>query len=170
MRNTSIPDPDTGAADPFCTLSWGATLAEVEVDTDTGEVEVLRLVSCFDVGKAINPMLLEGQIYGAVSMGVGYGLTEQLMFDKGECMNPNFRDYKVLTAKDVIPVEPIIVETMDKDGPFGAKGIGEPGCVPSAPAIANAIYDAIGVRINNLPITPEKILKALREKDGQKGK
>jgi xanthine dehydrogenase molybdenum-binding subunit len=68
----------------------------------------------------------------------------------------------------VIPVEPIIVETVDKDGPFGAKGIGEPGCVPSAPAIANAIYDAIGIRINNLPITPEKILKALREKEGKK--
>jgi len=79
-------------------------------------------------------------------------------------MNANFRDYKMLTAKDKIPVEPVIVETMDQDGPYGAKGIGEPGCVPSAPAIANAIYDAIGVRIKDLPITPEKILTALKEK------
>ena len=151
------------------TYAYGTHGVEVEVDKETGKVKILKYVAAHDVGKAINPMLLEGQIYGAVSMGVGYGLTEQLIFDKGECMNPNFRDYKVLTAKDVIPVEPIIVETIDRDGPFGAKGIGEPGCVPSAPAIANAIYDAIGVRINSLPITPEKILKVLREKEGKKG-
>jgi CO/xanthine dehydrogenase Mo-binding subunit len=150
------------------TYAYGTHGVEVEVDKETGKVKILKYVAAHDVGRAINPMLLEGQIYGAVSMGVGYGLTEQLLFDKGECMNPNFRDYKLLTAKDVIPVEPIIVETVDKDGPFGAKGIGEPGCVPSAPAIANAIYDAIGIRINNLPITPEKILKALREKEGKK--
>jgi xanthine dehydrogenase molybdenum-binding subunit len=150
------------------TYAYGTHGVEVEVDKETGKVKILKYVAAHDVGRAINPMLLEGQIYGAVSMGVGYGLTEQLIFDKGECMNPNFRDYKLLTAKDVIPVEPIIVETVDKDGPFGAKGIGEPGCVPSAPAIANAICDAIGIRINNLPITPEKILKALREKEGKK--
>jgi xanthine dehydrogenase molybdenum-binding subunit len=150
------------------TYAYGTHGVEVEVDKETGKVKILKYVAAHDVGKAINPMLLEGQIYGAVSMGVGYGLTEQLIFDKGECMNPNFRDYKILTAKDVIPVEPVIVETIDKDGPFGAKGIGEPGCVPSAPAIANAIYDAIGIRINNLPITPEKILRAIREKEGKK--
>jgi xanthine dehydrogenase molybdenum-binding subunit len=141
------------------TYAYGTHGVEVEVDKETGKVKILKYVAAHDVGRAINPMLLEGQIYGAVSMGVGYGLTEQLIFDKGEWL---------LTAKDVIPVEPIIVETVDKDGPFGAKGIGEPGCVPSAPAIANAIYDAIGIRINNLPITPEKILKALREKEGKK--
>ena len=82
----------------------------------------------------------------------------------GKIQNTNFRDYKILSAKDAIPVEPVIIETIDKDGPFGAKGIGEPGCVPSAPAIANAIYDAIGVRIKDLPITPEKILAALKNK------
>jgi CO/xanthine dehydrogenase Mo-binding subunit len=79
-------------------------------------------------------------------------------------MNANFRDYKLLTAKDVIPIEPVIVETIDQDGPYGAKGIGEPGLVPTAPAIANAIYDAIGVRIKDLPMTPERILKAIKEK------
>ncbi|MFH1242437.1 MAG: molybdopterin cofactor-binding domain-containing protein, partial [Pseudomonadota bacterium] len=103
-----------------------------------------------------------GQIYGAAVMGAGYALTERLILEKGEVMNPNFRDYKILTAKDVVPVEPVIIETLDADGPFGAKGIGEPGCVPSAPAIANAIYDAIGIRIKDLPITPEKIRAAIK--------
>ncbi len=150
------------------TYAYGTHGVEVEVDRETGKVKILKYVAAHDVGRAINPMLLEGQIYGAVCMGVGYGLTEQLILDKGECMNPNFRDYKILTAKDLIPVEPIIVETLDRDGPFGAKGIGEPGCVPTAPAIVNAIYDAIGVRIYDLPVTPEKILRSLREKEGKK--
>jgi xanthine dehydrogenase molybdenum-binding subunit len=97
-------------------------------------------------------------------MGVGYALSEQLILHKGEVMNPNFRDYKMLTAKDRIPIKALVVETDDPAGPFGAKGIGEPGCVPTAPAIANAIYDAIGVRINDLPITPEKIRAALKQK------
>ena len=79
-------------------------------------------------------------------------------------VNNNFRDYKILTAKDVIPIEPVIIEPEDKDGPFGAKGVGEPGLVPTAPAIANAVYDAIGVRMRDLPITPEKVLAAIKEK------
>jgi xanthine dehydrogenase molybdenum-binding subunit len=112
-------------------------------------------------------MLLEGQVYGGTAMGVGYALTERLILEKGEVMNPNFRDYKMLTAKDVIPIEAVIIETNDEAGPFGAKGIGEPGLVPSAPAIANAIYDAIGVRIKELPMTPERVLKAIKEKKGQ---
>jgi xanthine dehydrogenase molybdenum-binding subunit len=111
-------------------------------------------------------MLLEGQVYGGVMMGVGYALTEQVILEKGENMNPNFRDYKILTAKDVIPIEAPVLETYDKEGPFGAKGIGEPGCVPTAPAIANAVYDAIGIRLKDLPLTPERVLAALREKDG----
>jgi xanthine dehydrogenase molybdenum-binding subunit len=81
-------------------------------------------------------------------------------------MNPDFRDYQILTAKDSIPVEAVIIETEDKDGPFGAKGIGEPGLVPTAPAIANAIYDAIGVRITQLPITPERVLDAIKTQEG----
>lgn len=144
--------------------AYGAHGVEVEVDRETGKVKILRYIAAHDVGKAINPMLLEGQIYGGAAMGVGYALTERLILEKGEVMNPNFRDYKLLTAKDVIPVEPVIVETIDEAGPYGAKGIGEPGLVPTAPAIANAIFDAIGVRIKDLPMTPEKILKALKEK------
>jgi CO/xanthine dehydrogenase Mo-binding subunit len=144
--------------------AYGCHGAEVQVDTETGKVKILRYVAAHDVGRAINPMLLEGQIYGAAAMGVGYALTERLILEKGEVMNPNFRDYKLLTAKDVIPVEPVIIESMDEAGPYGAKGIGEPGLVPSAPAIANAIYDAVGIRLKKLPMTPERILKALKEK------
>jgi xanthine dehydrogenase molybdenum-binding subunit len=146
------------------TYAYGTHGVEVEVDEETGKVKILKYIAAHDVGRAINPMLLEGQIYGAAVMGAGYALTERLILEKGEVMNPNFRDYKILTAKDVIPIEPVILETMDQAGPYGAKGIGEPGCVPTAPAIANAIYDAVGVRIKDLPITPEKIVKALEEK------
>ena len=126
---------------------------------------MLDYVAAHDVGRAINPLLLEGQVYGGVMMGIGYALTEQVICEKGEIMNPNFRDYKVLTAKDAVPITAPVIETIDADGPFGAKGIGEPGCVPTAPAIANAIYDAIGVRIKDLPITPEKVLTAIKERD-----
>jgi CO/xanthine dehydrogenase Mo-binding subunit len=145
--------------------AYGAHGVEVEVDRRTGQVKVLQYIASHDVGRAINPMLLEGQIYGGGLMGLGYALGEKMIFDKGVLKNGNFLDYKMLTAKDVPPVEAVIVETDEKDGPFGAKGIGEPGLVPTAPAIANAIYDAVGVRIKDLPITPEKVLKALKEKE-----
>jgi len=148
------------------TYTFGSHGVRVKVDQDTGKVQILKYVAAHDVGKAINPMLLEGQVYGGVMMGLGYALTEQVISEKGENMNPNFRDYKILTAKDVVPIEAPVLETCDKDGPFGAKGIGEPGCVPTAPAVANAIYDAIGVRIKDLPITPERVLAAIREKQG----
>jgi xanthine dehydrogenase molybdenum-binding subunit len=148
------------------TYTFGTHGVRVKVDEETGKVKILQYVAAHDVGKAINPLLLEGQVYGGVMMGVGYALTEQVISEKGQNMNPNFRDYKILTAKDVVSIEAPVLETYDKDGPFGAKGIGEPGCVPTAPAIANAIYDAVGVRIKDLPITPERVLAALREKQG----
>jgi len=147
--------------------TFGTHGVEVEVDKETGKVKILRYVSSHDVGKALNPMLLEGQIYGGAMMGIGYALTEQLVLRDGEVQNPSLRDYNMLTAGDVVPMKSFIVETEDEHGPFGAKGIGEPGCVPSAPAIANAIYDAVGVRITDLPITPEKVLAALKEKEGK---
>ena len=148
------------------TYTFGTHGVRVKVDEETGKVKILQYVAAHDVGKAINPLLLDGQVYGGVMMGVGYALTEQVISEKGQNMNPNFRDYKILTAKDVVPIEAPVLETYDEDGPFGAKGIGEPGCVPTAPAIANAIYDAVGVRIKDLPITPERILAAIREKKG----
>lgn len=148
------------------TYAFGTCGVEVEVDEKTGEVKILKLVSAHDVGKAMNPTLLLGQIYGAAYTGVGYGLTEEIKVRNGRVMNPSFRDYQMLTAMDVVPIEPVIVEPDDKDGPYGAKGVGEPGLVPTAPAIANAIYDAIGVRMRDLPITPEKILTALKQRKG----
>jgi CO/xanthine dehydrogenase Mo-binding subunit len=146
------------------TYAFGTHGVEVEVDKETGQVKILKYVAAHDIGKAINPMLLEGQVYGGATMGVGYGLTERLISKDGKIMNPNFLDYKLLTAKDVPNIEAIMVETDDPEGPFGAKGIGEPGLVPTAPAIANAIYDAVGVRIKDLPITPERVLAALKQK------
>lgn len=148
------------------TYSFGAHGAKVKVDEETGKVEVLEYVAAHDVGRAINPLLLEGQVYGGVIMGLGYALTEEVTVKDGEIMNANFRDYKLFTAKDAVKIKAPVIETDDKDGPFGAKGIGEPGCVPTAPAIANAIYDAVGVRIKDLPITPEKVLAALKDKNG----
>ncbi len=137
---------------------------EVEVDTQTGEVTVLKIAAAHDVGRAINPMAVEGQIHGGVSMGLGYGLYEELVVEEGQVLNPNFADYALPTALDMPEIDTIIVETDDPAGPFGAKGMAEPACIPTAPAIANAVYDAVGVRIKDLPITPEKVLKALNQK------
>jgi xanthine dehydrogenase molybdenum-binding subunit len=151
-----------------CAWAYGASAVEVEVDQETGQVHILNYIAAHDVGRALNPMLLEGQIHGAAVMGTGYALSEQVILREGRVMNDNFLDYKVLTAMDKVPVQPVIVETDDPAGPFGAKGVGEPGCVPSAPAIANAIYDAVGIRIRDLPITQEKVLAALKEKQGKR--
>ena len=118
------------------------------------------------MGRAVNPTLVKGQIYGAVYTGVGFGLTEELQVVEGKVANASFRDYKILTANDVVPVEAVIIEDPEPSGPYGVKGTGEPGLVPTAAAIANAVYDAVGVRINSLPITPEKVLDAIKEKEG----
>jgi len=141
---------------------YGAVFAEVEVDTETGLVKVSRVVSVQDVGKAINPSIVEGQIEGAIAQGLGYALTEELVIGKeGRPLNPTFLDYKLFTSTDMPDVQVILVESMDPIGPFGAKGVGEASLIPVAPAVANAIYDAIGVQIKELPITPERVLRAL---------
>jgi CO/xanthine dehydrogenase Mo-binding subunit len=149
------------------TYTWGCHGVEVEVDCQTGQVEIVRYVAAHEVGRALNPLLVEGQIYGAVMQGVGYALAEEMIYDQGRLLNPNFRDYKMLTAMDALPIEPIIVEDPDAYGPYGAKGIGEPGLVPAAPAIANAIYDAVGIRLKKLPMKSEEILAALLAKEGR---
>ncbi len=143
---------------------FGVHAVEVEVDTETGKVEIKKAACAHDVGRAINPMAIEGQIHGGFAMGMGYALTEHLQVKDGRVLNPTLLDYRIATAKDMPPVESIIVETNDPEGPFGAKGIGEASLIPTAAAVANAVYDAIGVRIKELPITPEKILNALKEK------
>ncbi len=138
--------------------TYGVHGVEVEVDKETGHVEIIKYVIAMDVGRAINMMLLEGQLEGGAAMGLGYSLMEELHAEKGKILNPNFLDYKILTFPDMPEVTSVIVETEDQFGPFGAKGIGEPPLVGSAPAIANAIYDATGKRVRSLPIIPEKLV------------
>jgi CO/xanthine dehydrogenase Mo-binding subunit len=156
-------DPETGQGKPFSTYVYATQIAEVEVDTETGWVEVLRVVAAHDCGRVINPMLVEGQIEGGVAMGIGYALTEEIVFRDGVQVNPNFTDYVMPTILDVPAIEVIMVEKYDPTGPFGAKGVGEPTLVPTAAAILNAIHDAVGVRLYSLPATPEKVLRALQE-------
>jgi CO/xanthine dehydrogenase Mo-binding subunit len=110
-------------------------------------------------------MLVEGQVQGGVAMGIGMALSEDLIFENGRQVNPSLANYMVPTAVDVPPIEVIIVKNYDPSGPFGAKGVGEPTLVATAPAILNAIYDAVGIRLYSLPATPEKVLQALREKE-----
>ena len=141
-----------------------AQAAEVEIDERTGEVKVLGIVAAHDTGKTINAAMAEGQIEGAIVQGIGFALMEKLILNNGKVVNDGFLDYKIPTIGNVPEIETILIETDDPYGPFGAKGIGEPGLVPTAPAIVNAIYNATGIRIKELPITPEKILRALKEK------
>jgi 4-hydroxybenzoyl-CoA reductase alpha subunit len=146
------------------TWSFGAQVAEVEVDKETGQVKVLKITAAHDCGRAINPLLVEGQLEGSIHMGMGYALSEDLLLDNGVTLNPSFLNYEIPLATDTPRIETIHVETDDPEGPFGAKEAGEGLILPVAPAIANAIYDAVGVRIKDLPITPDKVLKALEEK------
>lgn len=160
-----MPDPKTGYGNVSSAYTFAAQVAEVEVDTDTGLVKVIKLTCAHDLGRTVNPLGAKGQVVGGVlSMGLGYALTENLIRDGGKVRNTNFLDYKIPTALDVCHVECIFVESNDPNGPFGAKGVGEPAMIPIAAAISNAIYDAIGIRFKELPITPERVLKAFREK------
>ncbi|MEE8110887.1 MAG: molybdopterin cofactor-binding domain-containing protein, partial [bacterium] len=142
---------------------YAAQGAEVEVDVETGEVHLLKLTAAHDVGKAINPNGCTGQIEGALAQGLGTALFEEMHLEEGQVLNPTFMDYKIPCAVDMPSLVPMLVEEHHPEGPYGAKGVGEPGLAPTAAAIANAIYDAIGVQIKSLPITPERILEAIRE-------
>ncbi len=164
---SELPDWSKGMGNMSATYAFGAQGAEVMVDEDTGEVKILRFVSAHDVGKVLNPQTLAGQVYGGIAQGIGYALTEEVKMRDGRILNPSFTDYKIPTIGEMdFPVEIELVETADAAGPFGAKGVGEPGLVPTAPAIANAIFDAIGVRIRDLPITREKIVAAVLARRG----
>ena len=144
---------------------FAASFAEVEVDTETGQVQVVKLITAVDCGVAINPQLAEGQVEGAVTQGMGYALFEEMVFDdQGRLLNPNFADYKLFNAFDMPQLETILVETYEESGPYGAKSIGEVPINCPAPAIANAIYDAVGIRLCDLPLTAEKVLAALKKR------
>jgi CO/xanthine dehydrogenase Mo-binding subunit len=159
-------DPETNLGNPYHAYAFGTQIAEVEVDTRTGAVKVKRVVCAQDVGKAINPTLVEAQMQGGVSMGLGFALTEEVALQKGRVLNPSLANYLIPTAADTPEIITIIVEDPYPDGPFGAKGVGEPGAVPTAGAIANAVFDAVGVRITRLPITAERVWRALQKKKG----
>lgn len=155
-----------GGMEPILPLFWetGLAGAEVDVDDETGEIRLNRLISVADVGKAINPKLCEGQDEGAVMMGIGHALFESLLYERGQPLNPNLIDYRVPSFEHV-PAEfhTLLVENGDGPGPHGAKGMGEGGIVAPAPAIANAVAKATGVRIRGLPLTPERVWRALRD-------
>ena len=158
-------DAETGQGERAVVhFTTGAQAVEVEVDTETGEVQVLKLVSAYDVGRAINPDLVRTQMEGGAVQGMSTALLERLVLKDGKPLNANFTDYRIATAVDA-PLETmnLIVEVPQDDGPFGARGIGEHPMVPTGPAIANAVFDATGVRIDSMPITPEKVWRALRE-------
>ncbi len=151
-----------GKGNPIGAFLFASQRAEVEVDIETGVVRVLSLAAAHDVGRAINPMIVEGQIEGSLIQGMGYALLEEVRQNDGRPIGPDLEHYLVPMSADMPELVPIIVETHEPSGPFGAKGVGEAGLVPTAAAIVNAIESAAGVRMTKLPITPERLLEALR--------
>jgi putative selenate reductase molybdopterin-binding subunit len=166
---SEVPDPVTGYGNWSAAYAFGAKLAVVEVDTETGAIEVKKIVCANDVGTVVNPAGAMGQIEGGALMGVGYALTEDFQVEGGQPVNPNWLDYKLPTTQDVPDLETVLIETENPTGPYGAKGLGEMAQLGTSAAIANAVYDAVGVRITDLPITPEKILAGLKEKEAGRG-
>jgi CO/xanthine dehydrogenase Mo-binding subunit len=162
-------DPETGqSAKPVAKWTFGAQGVEIEVDRDTGRIDVTRVIACYDVGKVVHPALIRGQTFGGIMQGLGTGTMEELLLDEktGRIRNASLMDYKIPSAEDLPPVvETHFVETPQEDGPHGARGIGEHTMIPTPAAIANALYDACGVRVRDLPLTAEKVLRALQEKE-----
>ena len=166
-----FPDADcspvTGSDNVTAFWMVSGTGAEVEVDTETGHVKVERLVSVVDVGKPINPQLVDAQISGAALMQLGFTMFEEMHLDGGQVVNASLADYKIPGFHDVPDtMEILTVDTVQSNGPFGAKGVGEVATFGVSPAIANAIDDAVGVRITEMPLTAEAVFRALRAKQG----
>ncbi|UCD41724.1 MAG: xanthine dehydrogenase family protein molybdopterin-binding subunit [Chloroflexota bacterium] len=167
MKPKSEVDPETGKMDPDSTEAHACTVAEVEVDTETGEVTVLSLKSAYEIGRQVNPALVEGQIRGGSIMGMAHALYESThpYYPNVDHMPTGFSEYLLPGPMELPEVDSVVLEFPSVDGPFGVKGVGEMTANSPIPAIANAITDAIGVRITDIPITPEKILRALEEKE-----
>jgi len=157
-------NPETGQGQVFPDFTFGAHAVEVAVDTETGEVTILKSVACHDIGRAINPAAAVGQIQGGGTQGLGYALMEEVIVDQGILQTRSLAEYLIPTSCDIPTTKAIIYESGTGKGPFGAKGIGEPSLTPAAPAVANAVADAIGVRIHRLPLTPERVLEAIKGK------
>ncbi len=148
--------------------NYGVQAAQIHVDPQTGQVKVLQMVVASDCGTVIYPIGAEGQVEGGLAQGLGYALTEGLQIDEGRPINPNFSDYRIPSMRDMPPLQHAFADSYEPTGPFGAKGLGELNMDPTAAVINNAIFDAVGVRVKTLPITPEKILRALKEKQSSK--
>ncbi len=158
-------DPDTGQSPKPCPYwKYGASAVEVEVDPDTGVVKLLKAVSAHDCGRAINPVLVNAQIEGGAATGLAFALWEEMVFDEGRVTNASFMDYRIPSTVEVPDIQPIIVEAPHKSGPFGAKGAGEASTIGIAGAVGNAVYDAVKVRIRDLPLTWERVLEAIEKK------
>ncbi|MDB4896860.1 MAG: yagR, partial [Firmicutes bacterium] len=145
--------------------SFGAQFAEVEVNTKTGALKIIKIAAAHDTGRPINPFLLESQIYGGLGIGRGYGTSEECITDRntGVIVSNNYVEYKLPTAIDSPPMVPIIVGDVDEhSNNAGVKGMAEPPCIPTLPALANAVYNATGVMVTEFPLTPDRILKALK--------
>ncbi|MDD3401142.1 MAG: xanthine dehydrogenase family protein molybdopterin-binding subunit [Eubacteriales bacterium] len=172
LENNINTDKKTGVAKHHPAAFWtmGVNGCEVEVDTETGHIKVLKMVSCFDAGKAINPTLFKAQSEGAMVQALGTALFEELKLKDGKVLNKSFVDYKIPTADDIPELVAKYIEHAEPTGPYGARGVGEPLMVPGAPCIANAVYNAIGVRFTRMPITPDDVLNALRKKKEEEGK
>jgi len=164
-RGLTYLDPETGQGFPALKWTFGAQAVKIEVDVETGEVKTLKVASAFDIGKTINPLLVQGQVYGGVLQSLSIGLMEGYIYDEGGTMlNSNFTDYKIARASDM-PDEHVVtlIENPQSDGPYGARGIGELTMLSIPPAIASALFDATGVQMFNLPMTPESVWKAIKE-------
>jgi len=163
------PDPETGLS-PNVTPFWmvSGAGAEVEVDTETGHVKVAKLINVIDCGKPLNPKIVETQISGAALMHLGFTMFEKMHFDGGQVTNASLADYKIVGIRDLPGMmENLTVENYQHNGPFGGKGAGEVATFCVSPAIANAIDDAVGVRLTQLPLNPEAVYRALRAKSGR---
>jgi CO/xanthine dehydrogenase Mo-binding subunit len=155
-------DKKTAQGEPMGTYAFATQAALVGVDMESGEVEVLKFVACHDVGRAVNPKAVEGQIEGAISMGLGFSLSEEILLHEGRMIKPGFSQYFLPTVLDMPEITSLIAEAPEATGPFGAKGVGEPALIPTAPAIVNGIHNAAGVRVKELPATAEKVWHLLR--------
>ena len=160
-------DPHTGAVDFAAAMAYAVCIVDVEVDTETGYVDIKKITQAYEVGTCVNPMLTEGQIDGGTMMGIGMAMSEDLYpyYPDLEMAVDNFTDYIIPTSADMPEMESVIIEMPDRNGPYGAKGFGEMSSNPQPPAIVNAIYDAVGVRIDDLPATPDKVLAAIEVKE-----
>ena len=163
--NVSMVDPVTKIGNISCAYPFVTQIVELEVNRETGEIRLLNIVSSHDLGKAINPVMAEGQVYGAVAMGMGFALCEKMIEKNGAVANQSFKHGYIPRATDMPPMTSLLIESDDPNGPYGAKGLGEPALTSIAPAVLNAIYDAVGVRMHSLPVSPETLLNAIKEKE-----